>query len=145
MSFTPPAVTGYSAFYDASLGRPFNGDTATYNAMLRYGRSSNERRASFALSRSGFRGMRRVLKELVGVAPGATATDTYGRVSAPISEFLGGARAVDTITTVNAATTAAQVTYLNALVADGLFLQNPSSYPVDASGNGGGNKLPKIY
>lgn len=141
MSFGPPAVAGYSAFYDPTLARPNNGAEANYAAMRRYGRASTERHASMALTQSGFRAMRRVLRELIGVAPGATALDTYARVRAENGDFVGGARVVETVTTVNAPTTADQVTYLNALITDGLFLQQPASYPVDLSGNGGGGKL----
>lgn len=141
MSFGPPVMTGYSPFFDPTLARPGNGAEANYQSMTRFGRSSQERRASRALASSGFRGMRRVLRELMGVAPGVTAVDTYARVRAENGDFVGGARVVETVTTVNAPTTAPQVTYLNALIVDGVFLQQPASYPVDLSNNGGGGKV----
>lgn len=55
---------------------------------------------------------RAVLLALLGVAPGANATDTYKRVIA--SDELGGARPIETVTNINRATTAADVTDLTA-------------------------------
>jgi hypothetical protein len=50
---------------------------------------------------------RAVLLALLGVAPGANATDTYKRVIA--AEELSGVRAIETVTNINRATTAADV------------------------------------
>lgn len=58
---------------------------------------------------------RAVLLALLGVAPGANATDTNKRVQA--AEELGGVRVIETVTNINRATTAADVTDLTADIA----------------------------
>jgi hypothetical protein len=141
MSFGPPAVTGYSAFFDPTLARPGNGAEVNYNAMTRYGRESVERLASFALSRSGFRGMRRAMRVLNGAAPGAAAGETYTRVTATAPfEPVGGLRQMEVVVANSGNTTAAQRDYLNNFLIDMLFNQSPAVYPPDLSGNGGGGK-----
>lgn len=146
MSFAPPVMgtTSWSGFYSATVGRPGAGNEVSYDLMPRYGRSSHERIASMMLGKSGFRGIRRVMRALNGVAPGSNATETYARVTAPAAfddDALGGTRVVETVTVVNANTTAAQQTYLNAKLLDMIYAQAPTSYPIDLSGNGGGNKV----
>lgn len=140
MSLVIPTVTGYSAFWQAVSN--INGEVGVPYAM-RFARSSQERRASIALSRSGFRAYRAAMKALTGAAAGGTATDTYAQVDAagqgPTANP-GGTRTVSTVTSINRATTAADETKIELQVIDGLFAQQPSSYPVDASGNGGGGK-----
>jgi hypothetical protein len=142
MSIAVPTVTGYSAFWQNVSN--INGEVGVPYAM-RFSRSSHERRASIALSRSGFRAVRELMVTLNGVAPGSAALDTYAQASAsqqgPTVTGPGGVRTIDTITTVNRNTAASDVTTLNARVVDGLFVQAPSSYPTDASGNGGGGKV----
>lgn len=142
MSIAVPTVTGYSAFWSAVSN--INGEVGAPYAM-RFSRSSHERRASIALSRSGFRAVRELMVTLNGVAPGQTALDTYAQAGTtqqgPTAIGPGGVRTVDTITTVNRVTTAGDVTTLNARVIDGLFVAAPTSYPTDASGNGGGGKV----
>jgi hypothetical protein len=105
----------------------------------RYARDSNERRIAQAMSRAGFRGMRRVIRTLNGAAPGTTATDTYARVlGSNAFEPPSGARPIETVTTVNAATTAAQQTAIQTRLIDQLFVSSPTSYPTDLGGGGGG-------
>lgn len=141
MTIAVPTVTGYSAFWQVVSN--INGEVGVPYA-IRFSRSSHERRASLALSRSGFRAVRELMETLNGAAAGGTATDTYAQAGTnqqgPTAVGPGGARTIDTITTVNRATVAADVTALNARVVQGLFLQAPTSYPVDVSGNGGGGK-----
>lgn len=108
----------------------------------------NARAAELAISRAlmpaQFRSLRAVMRTLNGTAAGSTATATYARISAPAgltdSEDFGGARVVDTITDINRATTAADVTYIDGLITR-LASANPSTYATDASGNGGGGKV----
>ena len=141
MTLTVPTVTGWQGIQHASN---INGEYGTAYAPL-FSRSSHERRASIALSRSGFRAARAIMKALTGAAAGDTATDTYVRAGTdqqgPTLAGPGGARNMETVTTVNAATTAGQETAIEARIVDGLFAQAPSSYPTDASGNGGGGKV----
>jgi hypothetical protein len=147
MSFTPPTVTGYSGYYDPLYGRAGNGAAADYNNTLRYGRSSTERRAALALSRSGFRGMRRAMRVLNGAAPGSDATENYTRVgvvdqNGPNSIGPGGLRTMETVVANSGNTTTAQQTYINNNIIDLVFATSPSiPYPADLSGNGSGGKL----
>lgn len=80
--------------------------------------------------------LRRLLQTLTGVAPGATATQTKKQIQWQQGSP-GGVIPVETVTLINRATTAADVTALQAL-----FVRSPTpaSYPVDLSGNGGGGK-----
>lgn len=142
MSFNAPVVSGYSPFYANALAIPSNGGADNYNDVPRTGRSNTERLVALALSKAGFRGMRRVLRTLNGAAPGVTASDSYARVQGSVPfDSPSGLRPIETVTTVNAATTAAQQSYIEQRMVDALFNPNPSSYPLDASGNGGGGKV----
>jgi hypothetical protein len=139
MSFAVPTVTGYSALFAPTSGRAGNGAEADYNAVTRYARSSVDREIARAMSRPGFRAMRRVIRTLNGAAPGTTATDTYARVlGSNAFDPPAGLRPIETVTTVNAATTAAQQTVIQNRLIDQLFVASPSSYPVDLGGGGGG-------
>lgn len=146
MSFGAPAATGYSPFFDPTLARPNNGAEQDYNAMRRYGRGGIEMSIARMLGKSGFRGMRRAMRVLNGVVPGTDATETFTRVGttqqgSAISTGPGGVAPMEVVTTNSGVTTAAQQTYINDLMIDARFVQNPASYPVDLSGNGGGGKL----
>lgn len=140
MSLTIPTVTGYSAFWQANSINPAN--NVPY--ALLFSRSSHEFRAASALHRSGFRAVRAAMKALTGAAAGGTATDTFSQISelqqGPTNIGPGGARTVSTVTTINRATTAADETFIEARIVDQLFTAAPTSYAVDASGNGGGGK-----
>lgn len=135
MSISAPTVTGWSNFW---------GLTADAYTMQNF-RSSHERRLGMVFGRHGYRGIRKVERLITGTAVGQTATDTYARVSAPAglteASSLGGARTIDTITSVARATVTADKTYMETVL-DKVFGMNPaiSTYPTDASGNGGGGK-----
>lgn len=135
MAFALPTVTGWSNFY---------GETPNAYAML-YGRSTMERRLSLELARQSNRAARATIRALTGVAPGSSKANTQARVSAPAgltqNDQLGGLRVVDVVNIQTGNSTAADVTYINALINDSVYNQAPSSYPADASGNGGGGKL----
>lgn len=143
MSFGPPAATVVSNFYSPTYGINSTGDSPSYNAMPRYGRTANERLIAFAVARSGFRGMRKAMRVLNGAAPGTDATETFSRVSAPpafADHLMGGVRTLEVVTANSGVTTASQVTYIQDKIIDMVFDQEPGSYPVDTSGNGGGGK-----
>jgi hypothetical protein len=146
MSFGAPGVTGYSAFFDPTLARPGNGAEVNYNAMARYGRARTEMCISQLLAKGGFRGMRRVIRVLTGAAPGSAAAESYTRVGTAEQASItgigpGGLRSMETVAANSGNTTAAQETYIENLILDARFNQNPSSYPADLSGVGGGGKL----
>ena len=145
MSFGAPVVTGYSPFFDPNLARPGNGAELDYNTMPRYGRSNTEMAVSRFLAKTGFRGMRRAMRVLNGVVPGTDATETFTRVGtagqgSAVSVGPGGAAPMEVATANAGVTTVAQQNYINNLMIDARFAQNPTSYPVDLSGNGGGGK-----
>ena len=135
MSFTVPTVTGWSNFY---------GETANAYQPL-YARSTLERRLGVELARQSNRAARATIRALTGVAPGSSKANTQARVSAPNGltdpQMLGGLRTIDTFTVQSGNTAASDVTYINALINDSVYNQAPSSYPADASGNGGGGKV----
>lgn len=144
MAFGAPTVTGYSPFYTADIGIASAGNEASYNAMARSGRSSTEYQLARIMAKPGFRGMRRVMKVLTGAVAGSAASETYSRVAAqtPFApETAGGLRTIETATANSGNTTSAQETYIETYILDMRYNQNPSSYPTDASGNGGGGKL----
>lgn len=144
MSFTPPTVTGYSPFYSSTVGIASAGNEASYNAMTRVARSSTEYSIARLLARGGFRGMRRVMLVLTGAAAGSAASETHARVAAqtPFNiGSMGGARTIETVTDNSGNTTAAQETYIENNILNMRYAANPTSYPVDAGGNGGGGKL----
>lgn len=137
MTVTVPTVTGWSNFW---------GESANAYAML-FSRSSQERNASLALHKSGFRAYRRLMLTLNGTAVGSTATDTYARVTAPVglteTALFGGLRTIETVTSVSRATVTADKTMIDTRIINGLFSQAPTipgGYPSDLSGNGGGGK-----
>jgi hypothetical protein len=80
--------------------------------------------------------LRRLLQTLTGVAPGSTATQTKKQIQWEQGSP-GGVIPVETVTLINRATTAADVTALNSLFTRS---PTPASYAVDVSGNGGGGK-----
>lgn len=145
MTISVPTVTGYSAFWQNVSN--INGEVGVPYRML-FSRSSHERRASNALYRSGFRAVRELLETVTGAAAGGTAADSYVRAGTtgqgPTAIGPGGARDMETVTTVNRATTAGDITTLLARISVGIFAQAPaipSGYVADASGNGGGGKV----
>jgi hypothetical protein len=147
---TPPTVTGYSGFYQLT------GDMLPY-AMTTHaaggGRSRIEYRIAALLSRQEMRALRAAWLALTGAAAGGTATDTYKRVEAPAAPSgatpavtqigdLGCNRNIETITTIDRATTAADEAYIEDMLDDDLLNRSltPALYPTVA-GSGGGGKL----
>ena len=84
-----------------------------------------------------------VMKELDGVAPGATALATNPQVQARQADGLnmGGQVPIAAQTLINRATTAADVVQLNRQYQPTFA---PTTYPADKSGNGGGGKTGTI-
>jgi hypothetical protein len=78
-----------------------------------------------------------LLLTLLGAATGATATKTKRQVQWQQGSP-GGLIPIEVITLVNRATTAADLTAFQALMARNTF---PTTYPPDLSGNGGGGHV----
>lgn len=138
--FPPPGAVAFTGF-SPTLGV---GDAATpatsgqvqFNGLTQY---------DGALSRLLFQGpnriVRRLLIAMIGVAPGATATENRTRVTAtPALGSIttnGGLLPIETVALINRATTATDTTNLNAMIT-----RTPApTYIADAGGNGGGGKL----
>jgi len=153
MSMSIPAVTGWSSFW---------GNAPNAYSML-YARSSLERNIARDFSRQGARRLQAAMSTLNGQAVGAAMLRTYTRVAAvnglTSPQMLGGARAVEVVTVVNGPTTATDKQYMQDQTIDAITDMAPGLttggtgnmpvtawknqlYPVDASGNGGGGKLP---
>lgn len=84
--------------------------------------------------------IRALMVSLINGAVGANATDTHKRITALAdlgSNLLGGKRVIETFTQINRNTVAADVTKLLANLSQS---SQPSTYPRDRSGNGGGGK-----
>ena len=127
--WSPTLGTGDANVGSGSGAAQFNGWTQQdYQIAYNIARGSN--RAFLAL-----------LKAVTGAAAGGTATVTYKRVQAiqpsPVN-WGGGAIPIETVTPVNRTTTAADITAFTALWNR---IVNPTTYPADLSGNGGGGKL----
>jgi hypothetical protein len=102
------------------------------------------------LKKNQLRDLVAVMAALNGVAAGATATSQYKRVLAATSPSetpplvtqigeLGGARAIETVSAINRATTAADITFINDMLNNAL-LSAGITYPT-VVGSGGGGKL----
>lgn len=126
-------VTGFSGLFDTI--QP-TGLTLSDSENIR-------KRISKVLSRSeGARELKELLLTLNGAAAGAAASATVARVGHTVDAgnpvVNGGARTIDTVTVIGRNTTAADETAIDAMLNQ---VHAPTSYPVDASGNGGGGKL----
>jgi hypothetical protein len=154
MTLAVPAVTGWAGFW---------GNAPNAYTML-YSRSSIERNIARWLAKGGARRLHATMSSLNGAVVGGAVGRQYARISAPTGlstpSLLGGARAIETVVVVNGVTTAADRTYIQDQVLDPIVEQAPGivstggvgnmpvtvvnnqMYPVDASGNGGGGKLP---
>jgi hypothetical protein len=134
--FNPPGGVAFTG-YTNTLGSGGANQDATSGVVYFNGYTQGDERIAKMLRNGGMSlSLRRLLTALVGVAPGATATQTKKQVQGQPGSP-GGAVPIETITLINRATTAADVTGLNALL---FRVPWPSSYPADLSGNGGGGK-----
>lgn len=150
-----PTVTGYQPFWNNILSPKINGDSNTSYAMIpatqNGGRVPMDSQIARIFKRNSYRGFNALFLELIGASTGGTASASHRQVGAPatgptastpsvsgIGDF-GGNRLVETVTDINRATTAADVTWLekyfnNKLLAAGI------TYPT-VSGSGGSGKL----
>jgi hypothetical protein len=130
-------MPSYSGLYDGIHGTPHSLVSSTMQIgqfrtqIARLLRSRTYSRGSFA----------GLMLALSGAAAGGAALVQHKRVKS--SQNLsqndqGGLRVIETFDDVNRVTTAADETLLEAAYN---LASNPSSYPVDRGGNGGGGKL----
>lgn len=149
MSVTFPTMSGYSAFWERT------GDLVPYSPLARAQqgwRSKLEWQLSQLFAKQQMREIKELMYTLVTGAVGDTALATYARVQPPTDPSaatpavtgvgdLGGNRPIETVTVINRATTAADITYLQDIL-NGEMQPGPSSLTLvaDAGGNGGGGK-----
>lgn len=114
-----------------------NAITGSYS--LQNNRPSLHRRIARIMRANSARWTKAVALALNGAAAGDTATSTYKRREAPSdANSLGGVAVIETVTVVDAATTAGNETTIDTVWNSD---SAPASYPTDASGNGGGGKV----
>lgn len=128
-------MPAWSGLWDDVYGQPY----APINQRMVL-----PRRIGMSYVREGMAADAAIAKALNGAAAGGTATATRKQVEAlqSINSLgLGGARVIETKTIINRATTAADETAVDAMI-EAKFA--PTTYPVDASGNGGGGKTSSL-
>ena len=110
---------------------------------LVYSRTSNRTAIARAYGpRQGMNDQYAAMYALLGATTGGTATKTHPRVAAQtmgtpgVPTGLGGVRTIETVTDINRATTAADLTVFQGVMSR-LAAGNPTTYATDASGNGG--------
>ena len=127
---------GYSGLWNNEYGENY----ALLGDAAKIGNAHTSLARVFAGRLYGRAGVRALLKSLVDGAVGDNAAATHKRVKAERDLNLniqGGARTIETETTINRNTTSADEN----LLLRALELSPAPTYPTDASGNGGGNKL----
>ena len=121
----------------ATVKGGFWGDLAsTYTTIS--GDSPTKRRIAALFNKPGMKALREIAITLNGATAGSTAAHTRARIKAveeggAIDSELGGDRTIETVTDVNRATDAADVTELNADIF--AYPLKPSSYPANRDGN----------
>jgi len=96
------------------------------NLVLTNDHPTNRRRIAQKLDNFMSRSDRELLKTLLGVAPGATASDNYARVQHNTAE-LGGKRVIETAANIDRATTSDDVADLDTNILS--FVSQPANYP----------------
>ncbi len=98
------------------------------------------RKFTRVMRRKSMKVINELMQTLNGVVAGSTALAQHVRVqgAAVLQTDAGGVRPIETVDLVNRATVAADQTMINAALTE---QRDPATYPVDASGNGGGGKL----
>lgn len=128
-------MPAYSGLFDGHHGTPHalltnkTGNAETMLARLFAGRGYDRAK------------LRELMIELTGAAAGQAALVQRKRVQAEANlsqNVQGGLRTIETFDVVNRVTASADETNIEAALA---LSSQPSSYPADASGNGGGGKL----
>lgn len=102
-------------------------------------KSSIRNRIKRVINREQFRVITELFDTLIGATSGGTASATHKRVKGEVSVptalgQMGGARTIETVTDINRASTAADVTALKEMTFN---VKTRPTYPRDLSGNGG--------
>lgn len=150
MSVSVPVVTGYSPFWqqtgDMIAYAPFD-NRAAPTGKLGW-RSKLEWQIAKLADKQQFREINALFDALIGAAAGGTASKTYARVAVPVATNmatpqttgvgdLGGNIAIETVTVINRATTAADIAYLKSMFNNDMLMRS-LLLQSDLSGNGAG-------
>lgn len=129
------AFTGYTnSLGSGQANVPANSGTVYFNAL-----TQDDAKLARVFRKSGASaGVISLLYTLIGAASGSTATKTKKQVQGVQGGTLTGNQPIETVNLMNRATTAADITAFQALLNR---VVQPSSYPADLSGNGGGGKI----
>ncbi len=97
------------------------------------------RKMTRVMKRKSMKVINELMRELNGATTGDAALAQHVRVQArqALELDLGGVQPIETVDLLNRVTAAADVTAIEAMLTE----QRDPTYPVDASGNGGGGKL----
>lgn len=122
-------MAGYSEFWGDDIGK-----TGSYS--ISDGRMPRREAIKRVVNRAGFRSLTELFDSLIGAAAGGTASASHKQIKGSVSTGTpinqGGVVEIETVTDINRATTAADVTALKEMVFN--VKTAPASYP--ANGNG---------
>lgn len=98
------------------------------------------RKLTRVLKRKSMKVLNELMQEVNGAAVGDAALAEHVRVKgiAVLQNDVGGVRPIETVDLLDRVTATADTTMIAALLTE---TRNPSTYPTDPSGNGGGGKL----
>ncbi len=98
------------------------------------------RKMTRVMKRKSMKVINELIQTLNGTVAGSTALAQHIRVlgAQVLQNDVGGVRPIETVDLVNRATVTADETMIAALLTE---QRDPSTYPTDLSGNGGGGKL----
>jgi hypothetical protein len=133
-------MPSYSGLWNGVYGVNYSALASNGNTFEQNNRLRNTLTKLLSRDR-GTRKLMSIMRALNGVAAGGTATAQFKTVASDVQRgqplVNGGKRTIDTKNDVNRVTTSADQALIN-VIFDKTFA--PTSYPVDRSRNGGGNK-----
>lgn len=148
MSLNAVTVAGWSGFWQ------MEGDMQPYAFQTSQNRANIANVVSKYMNKRSVADARAALAVLIGTVAGTTATATYPRVSSPAGPNasvprvsgiadLGGNRTIDTVTQINRATTAADITELKKWFDAGTnaLLESGITYPTVTGVTQGGAQI----
>lgn len=142
MSLTTPTVTGYSAFW-SNVMSPNQPQGGTYSFQPGGARARSAYRVARTFKQRGMADARGALAVLIGAVAGTTADVHYSRVqgqSGPSATVpiptgvgeMGGIRPIETVYSINRASTAADITELKKWFSPTSLLEAGITYPTVA-------------
>lgn len=145
MSLTTATVSGWSGFWQ------MEGDDSPYAFLSSQNRASQANIIAKYMNKRSVADAKAALAVLIGAVAGTTATATYPQIQGPTGPRdttpragsvgdMGGVRPIATITQINRATTAADVTELKKWF-NNTLLESGITYPTALGLTQGGNQV----